>query len=321
MRLLLVGGLIAAIGLSALPVQAQVEDAQVKALVEALRQAAPQTGTEKDGLYGDWKVEAGNIPRWSKQCTGRLVTPEDFADSPVTARYILVCVMRDIFNQQYLASGNNEALAVQRAAAWWMTGQADRYNRGDTAEYTKKVLDYYEQLRKQSPPLASQAPEPTPTPKPPQARSPRIATGTAKVSDIQVGALVEALRLAAPKTGTNNDGLYGDWKVEANNIPRWSKQCVGREITPNDFADSPVTARYILACVMGDVFQKQYIASNNNESQAVQRAASWWMSGDYNQYNSDNTIGAYTQKVLSFYQQLRSDNSIKPMKPTLLPHR
>jgi len=39
------------------------------------------------------------------------------------------------------------------------------------------------------------------------------APAQARVSDTQVAALVEALRLSAPNTGNPNDGLYSDWKI------------------------------------------------------------------------------------------------------------
>jgi hypothetical protein len=126
---------------------AQISDVQVGTLVEALRQAAPQTGTANDGLYSDWQVKADNIPRWSKECIGRELTPTQFQDSPVTARGILVCVMRDVLREQYTASNNNEFVAVQRAASWWMTGDATQYTTSATAPYTEKVLDFYKQSR------------------------------------------------------------------------------------------------------------------------------------------------------------------------------
>ncbi len=145
MRLLL--GILIAVGLPALPVRAQVSDAQVGALVEALRLAAPQTGTENDGLYSDWQIKPENIPRWSRLCTGKQLTPTQFESSPVTARKILVCVMRDILSDEYKASGSNESLAVLRAASWWMTGDPTQYSSDRIASYTQKVLNFYQQQR------------------------------------------------------------------------------------------------------------------------------------------------------------------------------
>lgn len=135
-------------GLSA---QAQITDLQVNALVEALRQAAPQTGKADDGLYSDWQVQPGNIPRWSKACIGRELTPAQFEASPVTARSILACVIKDVLRQEYQASGNRESLAVQRAAAWWMTGKATSYDREPTRAYTQKVLSFYQKQRPSAP--------------------------------------------------------------------------------------------------------------------------------------------------------------------------
>jgi len=141
------GGLLASISLSinigALPVWAEFSAIQVGAFVEALRQAAPKTGHANDGLYSDWKVQPQNIPRWSKACLGRSLTPDQFAASPATARQVITCVVEDVLREQYRASGNNESLAVRRTAAWWMTGDPNRYATDPTSTYTQTVLNLY----------------------------------------------------------------------------------------------------------------------------------------------------------------------------------
>ncbi|MBE9181237.1 ARC6/PARC6 family protein [Oculatella sp. LEGE 06141] len=154
-RLLLGLGISISVGI--LPAHAQVTDAQVGALVEALRQAAPQTGNANDGLYSDWQIKPENIPRWSRSCTGRELTPAQFEANTTAARNILVCVMRDVLRDEYQASGNNEELAVRRAAAWWMTGDPTRYGSGDTATYTQRVLSFYRQPNAAAPAAASSA--------------------------------------------------------------------------------------------------------------------------------------------------------------------
>lgn len=140
-------GIIAAsVVLWGMPAFAQ-SNSQVEALVEALRQASPQTGIKNDGLYSDWQVIPGNIPRWSKACIGRELTPAKFEASPVTARAIVTCVVRDLLRDEFKASGNNESLAVRRAASWWMTGDPAVYNRDRTSAYTQKVLNFYQQAK------------------------------------------------------------------------------------------------------------------------------------------------------------------------------
>ncbi|MBE9156262.1 hypothetical protein IQ265_05375 [Nodosilinea sp. LEGE 06152] len=144
----LIVGLGVALAVGALPAQAQesqVSDAQVAALVEALRQAAPQTGRTDDGLYSDWQIMPANIPRWSRSCLGRELSPTEFEASPDVARSVVICVMRDVLQDEYGASGNNEMLAVRRSAAWWMRGDSSQYNSAEIADYVQKVADAYAQ--------------------------------------------------------------------------------------------------------------------------------------------------------------------------------
>jgi hypothetical protein len=121
------------------------------------------------------------------------------------------------------------------------------------------------------------------------------------VSPAQVWAFVEALRLAAPQTGREDDGLYSEWQVKPDNIRRWSARCVGQELTPEQFEANPAIAREVIVCAMGDVLRQQYEAGGREESLAVQRAASWWLTGDPEQYRDQ--VAPYAQRVLGFYRQ------------------
>jgi hypothetical protein len=55
--------------------------------------------------------------------------------------------MGEVLRAQYTASNHNEALAVQRAAAWWMTGDPEQYNSSATRTYTHKVFRLYQQAQ------------------------------------------------------------------------------------------------------------------------------------------------------------------------------
>jgi hypothetical protein len=83
-----------------LPAQAQVTDAQVSALVEALRLMAPPASPSGERLYSEWQVKGENIPRWSQSCIGRSLTPELFEASPVTALHYARYVDSRIQGQQ-----------------------------------------------------------------------------------------------------------------------------------------------------------------------------------------------------------------------------
>lgn len=136
--------------------QAQEPAAEVEALVEALRQAAPQTSG--NGLYSDWQVLPSNIPRWSSACIERELTPAEFDANPALAQEIVTCVIADVWQEEY-ANSPEEIIAVRRVAAWWMTGDPARYNQRETAVYTERVLNLYQQL------LAASSPS-TPTNQP-----------------------------------------------------------------------------------------------------------------------------------------------------------
>jgi hypothetical protein len=142
-------------------------------------------------------------------------------------------------------------------------------------------------------------------PKPPEEKPRPAATVPAKspISDKQVAAFVEALRLSAPHTGRPDDGLYSDWKVKPGNILRWSKQCMGRQIDPEEFAANPQEAREILSCQMGKILREQYAISNDIYV-AVCRAAAWWMTGDPGLYDTPPT-SSYATKVLGYYMRTR----------------
>ncbi len=72
---------------------------------------------------------------------------------------------------------------------------------------------------------------------------------------------------------------------------------------PAEFEANTQKAREILACIMGKILREQY-AISEDESRAVRRAASWWMTGAPDQYDTTPS-NSYTQKVLDFYRRVR----------------
>jgi hypothetical protein len=144
---LLLSSLIVSLGLQALPATAQsVTDAQVSALVEALRQAAPPQ-TANDGMYSQWQVLPGNISRWAKFCTKQDLTPQQFEADATKAKTIVTCIVGDLLRDEYKASSNNELTAIRRAACWWMTGESAACKSGATATFADKVVSVYQQQR------------------------------------------------------------------------------------------------------------------------------------------------------------------------------
>jgi len=153
MRSLLTGVMIS-LGLLSLPAQAQqaASDTQITAMVEALRQAAPKTGSANDGLYSEWQVKPETLKGWSRTCLKKELTPAEFENSPTTARQIVSCITRRELNKQFVTTKNNETAAVRGVACWWMTGNYTGCNSGFTAAYVQKVVGFYQ---KSSKPAAS----------------------------------------------------------------------------------------------------------------------------------------------------------------------
>ncbi len=144
---LLISAVVVSLELLPLSVQAQqrVTDAQVNAMVEALRKAAPQTKNPHDGLYSAWKVQPETLKGWTRTCLKKELTPSQFENDPKIARQVVSCITRRELNNQFRATKNNEIAAVRGVACWWMTGNYTGCERGYTAAYVQKVVKFYQQ--------------------------------------------------------------------------------------------------------------------------------------------------------------------------------
>jgi hypothetical protein len=117
----------------------------VTALVEALRQAAPHT--DDPALHTDWKMKEGAISHWTKRCVGVPVPATELEGNPVMTRQTVTCVMGPVLRQQMGQVAGDEEAAVRRAAAWWMTGDANQAQAPGIASYLDRVLSHYRALR------------------------------------------------------------------------------------------------------------------------------------------------------------------------------
>ncbi|MEW6491256.1 MAG: hypothetical protein AB1589_01710 [Cyanobacteriota bacterium] len=176
MRLLL-RGLILGVAMGAvLPAQAEPSDLQIIAMVDALRMAAPKSAP---GLYSEWGVTPGIIPSWTKQCVERELTPQEFENSPESARTTVSCIMRRELNQQFNATNNDETASVRRVACWWLTGNYIGCTSEPQAAYVQKVVGFYQQERSnQATPAPTPTPSPTPTTTPTPTPSPTTTPTT-----------------------------------------------------------------------------------------------------------------------------------------------
>ncbi|TAE97419.1 MAG: lytic transglycosylase domain-containing protein [Oscillatoriales cyanobacterium] len=110
-----------------------------------------------------------------------------------------------------------------------------------------------------------------------------------------------------------NSGALGIAQVMPANIPSWSREALGYQITPNQFLNSPDLQLKIIDYKLNQYYQQAIAASGGNLDIAVRRVASAWYSGNPNKYNSTTpeytngvqypSIANYTLSVLAKFQQ------------------
>lgn len=122
------------------------------------------------------------------------------------------------------------------------------------------------------------------------------------VSNAQIAAMVEALRLAAPKSKKPNPGYHTEWQIKPETLKGWSKNCLKKELPVSQFENDPTLTRQVVSCIISRELNNQFVANNNNENAAVRGAACWWMTGNYTGCNKGFT-GNYVQQVVRFYQR------------------
>jgi TolA-binding protein len=126
--------------------------------------------------------------------------------------------------------------------------------------------------------------------------------------------VAEALRQITLLGNTRNPGYYSDWQVKGDRIPLWSRQCLGRQITPEEFESNKSAATSTVTCIVQDMMRQEIRTAQNNEGLAIRRVASWWVTGDPGRYEEDK-IAAYTQRVLSSYQPNGTITATIPAPP------
>ncbi|TAE54184.1 MAG: hypothetical protein EAZ76_16395 [Nostocales cyanobacterium] len=130
-------------------------------------------------------------------------------------------------------------------------------------------------------------------------------TRKSAVSDTQVAAMVEALRLAAPQRKKPTPGYHTDWQIKPETLKGWSKTCLKKELSTSQFENDPKLTRQVVSCIVKRELTNQFTATKNNEIAAVRGAACWWMTGLYTGCDKGFT-GDYVKKVVNLYQQQKA---------------
>ena len=116
-----------------------------------------------------------------------------------------------------------------------------------------------------------------------------------------------------PSAVNKHSGASGMYQIMPANIPGWSKEALGREVSYNEYMGNPVIQEQIAMFHINKALQHQ-IAAGYKGDLAIRRAASIWYSGSAGLYNDtrDQSIGdtyyptiqEYTLSILDRYRAL-----------------
>jgi len=109
------------------------------------------------GALGYAQVMPENLPRWSQEALGYVVSKRDFLARPDLQIAIVDFKLNQYWQRSFAASNGNVAIAIQRVAAWWYSGKPEKYTSTATqfygghrypsiAAYSRSVLLRYQAI-------------------------------------------------------------------------------------------------------------------------------------------------------------------------------
>ncbi|MBE9012915.1 lytic transglycosylase domain-containing protein, partial [Pseudanabaenaceae cyanobacterium LEGE 13415] len=98
-----------------------------------------------------------NLPSWSREALGYVVSRRDFLARPDLQIAIVDFKLNQYWQKSIAASNGNVAVAIQRVAAWWYSGKPEKYTNTTTqyynghrypsiADYSQSVLRRYQAI-------------------------------------------------------------------------------------------------------------------------------------------------------------------------------
>jgi len=110
-----------------------------------------------------------------------------------------------------------------------------------------------------------------------------------------------------------HSGALGYGQLMPANVAPWSRAALGRELSVNEFLNSPELQIKVIDHKLGQYLDRALQITGGNEATAVKRVAAIWYSGNPNLYTSTRpqfykgyrypSIASYSQSVLRRYQQ------------------
>lgn len=111
----------------------------------------------------------------------------------------------------------------------------------------------------------------------------------------------------------SGSGALGLGQVMPEELAKWSQEAVGREVSPQEFLNSPGLQIMVIDHKLTEYWQQAIVQANGNQSEAIQRVAAWWYSGNPDKFtdttpqswNGDEypSIATYANQILERFNQ------------------
>ncbi|MBL1175827.1 hypothetical protein [Pantanalinema sp. GBBB05] len=138
----------------------------------------------------------------------------------------------------------------------------------------------------------------------------------------ETAALIRNLRQAIIDQESDGDhqllnpsgsGALGLGQVMPEQLAKWSQEAVGREVSPQEFLNSPGLQIMVIDHKLTEYWQQAIVQANGNQSEAIQRVAAWWYSGNPDKFtdttpqswNGDEypSVATYANQILERFNQ------------------
>ena len=173
-----------------------------------------------------------------------------------------------------------------------------------------------------SPAVNPLAPIPIPSISQPIEPAPVVLQARPLAIDPVTNQILDALMSAVISQESNGDSqvqhpvskAMGLGQVIPDNIPAWTKETFGQELTAEQFRSSPDVQMYVIRQKLLQYYRQAIAASGGDLHLAVRRVSAQWYSGQPNLYDSTSPVATgpsirdYSIQVLSRFQNFYPQN-------------
>jgi hypothetical protein len=166
------------------------------------------------------------------------------------------------------------------------------------------------------------APIPIPSISQPIGPTPVVLQARPLAIDPVTNQILDALMSAVISQESNGDSqvqhpvskAMGLGQVIPDNIPAWTKETFGQELTAEQFRSSPDAQMYVIRQKLLQYYRQAIAASGGDLHLAVRRVSAQWYSGQPHLYESTNLVATgpsikdYTIQVLGRFQNFYPQN-------------